>query len=84
MILTFIFTRGISESKIFNTIFTILKLTTLMLINLIGLSQFDIKRFKPFVLEERGGLEGTLLGATIVFFGFIGFDFITVLYPEAK
>ena len=83
-LLTFIYTRGTSESKIFNTILTSLKITTLLMINLIGLSQFKISRFEPFLLEERDGLKGTLNGATIVYFGFIGFDFITVLYPQAK
>ena len=84
VLLTFVFTRGISESKIFNTIFTTLKLATLVLIVIIGLSEFKISRFEPFVLEEQGGLKGTLRGAAVLFLGFNGFDFITVLYPDAK
>ena len=81
LLLTFIYSRGTSESKIFNTIFTTLKVTTILMINVIGLSQFKISNFEPFVLEESGGLKGTMIGATVVFFGFIGFDFVTILYP---
>ena len=83
-LLTFVYTRGTSESKIFNTILTTLKVTTLLVITLVGFSQFKIQKFEPFVLEERGGFKGTLIGSTIVFYGYVGFDLITVLYPQAK
>ena len=51
-ILTFIYTRGISESNEFNKIFTYLKLVTLGVIIFIALLKFNSKNFEPFVLEE--------------------------------
>ena len=51
-LLTFIYTRGISESNAFNKIFTYLKLATLGVIIFIALLKFNSNNFEPFVLEE--------------------------------
>lgn len=84
VILNLIFTRGIEESNMFNRVFTILKLATLFMIIIIAFIKFDSANFTPFTLEDEGGLEGTFFAASIVFYGYLGFDFITTLSPEAK
>lgn len=38
----------------------------------------------PFVIEEKGGYFGTLYGATVLFFAYLGFDMITTLSEESK
>ena len=54
-ILNIIYTRGIEESNIFNKVFTVLKLATLVMIIIIAFLKFDASNFSPFVLEEAGG-----------------------------
>lgn len=83
-ILNLIYSRGMEESNVFNKVFTVLKLVTLCLIIVIALFKFDADNFTPFVLEEEGGWAGTFFAASIIFYGYLGFDFITTLSPEAK
>ena len=83
-ILTFIYTRGLQESNWFNIIFTSLKLATLVLIIVIAFLKFNADNLTPFVLEEEGGWSGTFLAASLIFYGYLGFDFITTLSPDAK
>ena len=83
-ILTFIYTRGLQESNWFNLFFTVLKLATLILIVVIAFIRFDSSNLSPFILEEEGGWSGTILAASMIFYGYLGFDFITTLSPEAK
>ena len=82
--LNLIYTRGIEESNIFNIVFTVLKLATLVMIIIIAFLKFDASNFSPFVLEEEGGFQGTFLASSIIFYGYLGFDFITTLSSEAK
>jgi len=44
---------------------------------------FDFKNFTPFILPEHG-VEGIAYGATLIFYGYLGFDFITTLTEEAN
>ena len=53
--LAFVYTRGIEESKMFNAVFTALKMVTLVVIIFIAFFKFDSSNFSPFVLEEHGG-----------------------------
>ena len=82
--LNLIYTRGIEESNIFNIVFTVLKLATLVMIIIIAFLKFDASNLSPFVLEEEGGFQGTFLSSSIIFYGYLGFDFITTLSSEAK
>lgn len=59
------------------------KLAILAMIALVSFANFEIKNFKPFLDEDRG-FSGVLEGSTILFFGYIGFDFITTISEEAK
>ena len=81
--LTYIYTRGIEESNTFNAVFTVLKLITLIMIIFIAFINFNSDNFSPFTLEEHGGFEGTFLAASLIFYGYLGFDFITTLSPDA-
>ena len=63
---------------------SILKLITLCLIIVLGLINFNITNLSPFTIEEQGGIEGTFLGASIIFYGYLGFDFITTLSEDSK
>jgi len=83
-ILIFIYTRGIQESNLFNQVFTVLKLVTLLLIIAIAFFRFDKANFTPFFIEEEGGPSGTFFAASLIFYGYLGFDFITTLAPESK
>ena len=83
-ILTVIYSNGMQESNIFNLVFTTLKLATLALIIILGYWHFNIDNFYPFTLEDHGGVQGTFLGASIIFYGYLGFDFITILSEDAK
>ena len=56
----------------------------LIFIAIMGFTYFDKDNFEPFILEEKGGWSGTIKGATIIFFAYLGFDFITTLAEEAK
>ena len=84
VILTLVYTRGLQESNWFNIVFTALKLVTLAMIIIIAFVKFNSDNMTPFVLEEEGGWGGTFFAASLIFYGYLGFDFITTLSPEAK
>ena len=65
-------------------VFTALKLVTLAAIIVLGYFNFNIANYSPFFLEDQGGFRGTFVGASIIYFGFMGFDFITTLSEDAK
>lgn len=77
-------TLGTHESNVFNYTFTVAKLITLFFIIIAAFTYFDANNFEPFFLEEKGGILGTALGGALVFFAYLGFDFITTLAQEAK
>ena len=83
-ILTFIFTLGMSESNTFNLVFTALKLLTLVAIIVMAYINMNLQNFTPFTLEEEGGLKGTFLAASIIVFGYTGFDAVTTLSEDAR
>ena len=61
-----------------------LKLGTLVFIIFLAFANFDSDNYQPFVLEDQGGWHGTILAASIIFYGYLGFDLITTLSPDAK
>ena len=80
---TWLQTRGSKEAGDFNNWVTTAKLLILAFIVVISLAHFEIENFDPF-LDERKGIAGVIEGATILFFGYLGFDFITTMSEEAK
>lgn len=77
-------TLGSKESNYFNYSFTIAKLASLTVIVFVAFLYFDKRNFEPFFLEEKGGPAGTVLGASLIFMAYLGYDFITTLSQEAK
>jgi APA family basic amino acid/polyamine antiporter len=43
---------------------------------------FESKNFSPFFIKDKG-FEGVIESATILFFGYLGFDFMTTVTEEA-
>ena len=82
-LLTLIYTLGMQESNLFNIILTTLKLATLLFIIVLAFSEFDRANFTPFYIEEYG-FSGTILAASMVFYGYLGFDFITTVSDDAR
>jgi amino acid transporter len=58
-------------------------MSTLALIAIMALTYFKAENFEPFLLEDKG-ISGTIEGATIVYFAYLGFDIITCLAEESK
>ncbi|CDW73914.1 amino acid transporter [Stylonychia lemnae] len=84
IICTIIMNMGAQSSNIFNYSITVGKLVTIVLIVIVGLTYFDINNFEPFIIEESGGILGTIQGGALTFLAYLGFDFITTLSQEAK
>lgn len=82
-ILTEVFVRGMEKSNIFNFVLTVTKVTTLLIIIILATFNFDTANLSPFTLEKYG-YQGTLYGASLIYFGYLGFDMITTLSDEAK
>mmetsp|Transcript_51421 Transcript_51421/g.70585 ORF Transcript_51421/g.70585 Transcript_51421/m.70585 type:complete len:99 (-) Transcript_51421:985-1281(-) len=60
------------------------KTISLILLIIVAFCYFNIDNFTPFVLEEEGGVLGLLAGTSMVFFGYLGFEFVTTIAEEAK
>lgn len=82
-LLTEVFVRGMEKSSLFNTVLTITKVTTLVLIIVLACFNANSANLTPFFIEEYG-VQGTLAGASLIYFGYLGFDVITTLSDEAK
>ena len=80
---TWLQTRGSKEAADFNCLVTSLKLLILTFLAVVSFCHFDSKNFEPFLDEEKG-VAGVFEGATILFVGYLGFDFITTVSEEAK
>ncbi|WP_056948947.1 APC family permease [Secundilactobacillus odoratitofui] len=81
VLITFVLTRGTSESKWINNILVIIKL--LVILTFIGVAMFDVNTanwhpFTPF------GASGIFTGASTVFFTFLGFDALATSAEDAK
>lgn len=82
VICNYIATTGAKEAGLFNSIVTSLKLCLLGLIVIASFTTFDLANFTPF-MDEKKGFSGIVESSTILFFSFLGFDFLTTLSPEA-
>ena len=79
---TWINTRGSSSAGNFNNIITGAKLVILVFIIIVSFLNFQWKNFEPFLDEEKG-FAGVIEASTILFFGYIGFDFMTTVSEES-
>lgn len=80
---TWITTRGSETAEKFNNVVTSGKLAILLFILTVSFANFEIRNFKPMLIQDKG-IAGVIEGATILFFGYLGFDFITTIAEEAK
>lgn len=71
---------GIRESSKFNIIFTIIEASGLIVIILIGAAYFG----KVDYFETPLGINGIFSATTIVFFAFLGFQYVATLGEESK
>lgn len=76
----YIITRGSKESLYFTNILTIGKLGFVFVIMICGVFYVDKTNWKPFLTHGMGGL---VTGASIVFFGYLGFDAVTTVAEES-
>mmetsp|Transcript_13098 Transcript_13098/g.9149 ORF Transcript_13098/g.9149 Transcript_13098/m.9149 type:complete len:147 (+) Transcript_13098:597-1037(+) len=83
-VLTYFVTRGSTESNICNIVMTSAKIFSLFLMIIVAFTYFNADNFTPFVLEEQNGVLGLLTGTSMVFFGYLGFEFVTSVAEEAK
>jgi APA family basic amino acid/polyamine antiporter len=62
---------------------TTMKLATLLFIIVLAFAEFDSSNYEPFFIEEYGFM-GTVMAASMVFYGYLGFDFITTVSDDAQ
>ncbi|MBU0278586.1 MULTISPECIES: amino acid permease [unclassified Gemella] len=80
LLLTFIISRGTSESKIINNFLVFIKIGVVVLFIIVG--AFYVQ---PHNLTDNfapTGVNGVMLGATTVFFAYLGFDAISTSSEE--
>ncbi len=84
-LITIVLVWGIRESSLFNAIMVLIKI--LVLLFFIGLALYYVSpaemsaNWKPF---QPQGWFGTLTGAAVVFFAYIGFDAVSTVAEETK
>lgn len=81
IICTCICNRGTDVVGKFNTVLNIMKLTIFTFIIGIAFYHFDRSNLSPFLPES--GLVGVLQGSNIIYFSYLGFDFICTLSDES-
>ena len=89
VLLSLILMRGTKGSSKFNDFLVILKVSVVLLFNIIGFKYIRTDNLTPFIPENTGtfgeyGWSGILRGAAIVFFAFLGFDAISTAAQETK
>jgi amino acid transporter len=80
--LTILANSGAKKAGNFNNVVTLGKLAILGFIILVSSFYFKISNFEPFYNEQKGFM-GVIEASTVLFFGYLGFDFITTISEEA-
>src|SRR3989344_9246038 len=80
---------GIRAVSYFNNTMVIIKVSTIILFIILGISFVHTENWTPFIPENTGqfgqfGWSGILRGAGLVFFAYIGFDTVSTLAQDAK
>jgi APA family basic amino acid/polyamine antiporter len=84
-LITIVLVWGIKESSFFNAIMVLIKI--LVLVFFVGVALYYVspaqmtQNWKPF---QPQGWSGTLTGAALVFFAYIGFDAVSTVAEETK
>ena len=80
-LITWVLVRGIRESARFNTAMVVIKLAILFLFMAVGAFFVRPENWTPFA---PNGFSGIWVGASLIFFAYIGFDAISTAAEEAK
>jgi APA family basic amino acid/polyamine antiporter len=80
---------GIKAAAHFTSIMVVIKLCTVLLFVVLGLSHINPENWTPFIPENTGhfgefGWSGIMRAAGLVFFAYIGFDTVSTLAQDAK
>ncbi|TAH37365.1 MAG: amino acid permease [Planctomycetota bacterium] len=85
MLITAVLVKGIRESAGFNAVMVIIKILILMFFVGVALWYFSPREmaanWTPF---QPNGWKGTLTGAAVVFFSYIGFDAVSTVAEETR
>ncbi|MEM3341580.1 MAG: amino acid permease [Thermoplasmata archaeon] len=81
LLLTAILVAGIKESARINLAMVLVKTGVIVFVILIGLTRFNADNLTPFF---PFGITGTLSGAALVFFAYIGFDAASTVAEETR
>ena len=79
--LTYMLYYGMKESSRVNNIIVCVKILIILLFLVLGMSNINFANYKPFMPY---GVKGIFVGASTVFFSYIGFDAISTTAEEAE
>lgn len=80
LLLTIILTRGSSESKMLNNILAIIKIGIVLLFITVGFMHVNVENWTNNFAPS--GASGVMIGATTVFFAYLGIDAISTAAEE--
>ena len=81
MLITFLLSIGIKQSKRINNIMVVVKVTVVLIFIAVAVTYVKPENWQPFM---PFGFEGVFSAAALVFFAFIGFDAIASAAEETK
>jgi APA family basic amino acid/polyamine antiporter len=79
--ITWILVIGIKESARFNNVMVVLKLAILAFFIIVGAMYVKPENWSPFM---PNGFTGVWIGASLIFFAFIGFDAVSTAAEECR
>lgn len=82
--LTWVNTQGIKKAATLQLITTIMKVTPLILIAIVGLFYIDLSNFTPFNVSDKSNLQAITETATLTLFAFLGLECATIPAEDVK
>ncbi len=80
-LVTWVLVRGAKESAMANNIMVAIKLAVLLLFIVVGATYVKPENWSPFM---PNGFSGVWVGASLIFFAYIGFDAVSTAAEECK
>lgn len=81
IVLTLVLCQGVRESSIVNAVMTVLKIAIVLLVIISGSFEIDVSNWTPFA---PNGFKEIVVGATVVFFAYVGFDAVANSAEECR
>lgn len=81
IVLTLVLCQGVRESAIVNAVMTVLKIAIVLLVIISGAFEIDTSNWTPFA---PNGFKEIVVGATVVFFAYVGFDAVANSAEECR